>query len=285
MRGGFRGTRAPRRNANTFLTLPGPPLRFKLDFSAVYWNSKLAGEHRRVVEEISCRKSGKSNRGVVPSVSKGTATKGTTSKEAPDTPSTPPPVVADVMAGIGPFAIPLASKFGVSVLANDLNPSSHKYLLQNSRLNKCSDKLKPYNLDGREFIHKLSDEGVRFQYAIMNLPAIAVEFLDAFRGFSVSRCGRPTVYVYGFYKADTEEEIEGLVRGRCEDALGCGITEDCGFVIHRVRDVAPKKPMVCARFRIPREVEGMERVDLGDYDKGIRRKGREGPDRKRRKVE
>ena len=44
-------------------------------------------------------------------------------------------LVADVFAGVGPFAVPAARK-GCAVLANDLNPSSYKYLTQNVAENK-----------------------------------------------------------------------------------------------------------------------------------------------------
>jgi tRNA (guanine37-N1)-methyltransferase len=39
-------------------------------------------------------------------------------------------VVADVFAGVGPFALPAAKK-GCAVWANDLNPDSYKYLQVN----------------------------------------------------------------------------------------------------------------------------------------------------------
>lgn len=42
----------------------------------------------------------------------------------------PEDVIADVFAGVGPFAIP-AGKKGCGVFANDLNPSSHEYLVKN----------------------------------------------------------------------------------------------------------------------------------------------------------
>lgn len=66
----------------------------------MYWNSRLGTEHERLVNLF-----------------------------------TPNDVVADVFAGVGPFAIP-ASKRGSAVLANDLNPESFKYLQRNIEGNK-----------------------------------------------------------------------------------------------------------------------------------------------------
>jgi tRNA (guanine37-N1)-methyltransferase len=65
---------------------------FEFDYSQVYWNSKLDTEHKRIVDLFR-----------------------------------PGEVVCDVMAGIGPFAVP-AGKKGVFVWANDKNPESFKYL-------------------------------------------------------------------------------------------------------------------------------------------------------------
>ena len=47
----------------------------------------------------------------------------------------PDELVADVFAGVGPFALPAAKK-GCAVLANDLNPESYKYLNINIKGNK-----------------------------------------------------------------------------------------------------------------------------------------------------
>lgn len=49
----------------------------------------------------------------------------------------PEDVVADVFAGVGPFALPAAKK-GCGVMANDLNPDSYKYLVQNIQNNKVN---------------------------------------------------------------------------------------------------------------------------------------------------
>lgn len=92
--------------------------RFKFDFSKVYWNSRLNTEHERLIDQFK-----------------------------------PHEAVADVFAGVGPFAVP-AGKKNVVVLANDLNPESFKYLKTNISLNKTDDFVKPFNLDGREFIRQ-----------------------------------------------------------------------------------------------------------------------------------
>ena len=65
---------------------------FRFDYSKVYWNSRLQTEHKRLVDSFN-----------------------------------PGEVVCDVMAGVGPFAVP-AGKKGVFVWANDLNPASYASL-------------------------------------------------------------------------------------------------------------------------------------------------------------
>ena len=68
----------------------------------MYWNSRLHTEHERLVQTFK-----------------------------------PQDIVADVFAGVGPFAIPAAKK-GCAVFANDLNPDSAKYLTINVGNNKVS---------------------------------------------------------------------------------------------------------------------------------------------------
>lgn len=92
--------------------------RFRFDFSTVYWNSRLSTEHERLIRQFK-------------------------EQEA----------VCDVFAGVGPFAVP-AGKLNVLVLANDLNPESFKYLKENIALNHVDNFVKPFNLDGRDFIKK-----------------------------------------------------------------------------------------------------------------------------------
>lgn len=200
-------------------------MRFRLNFAEVYWNSRLAHEHRRVLKHVK--------------------------KEH---------VVCDMMAGIGPFAIPAAKNIGCRVHANDLNPKSYEYMCINAKLNKVNHLVSCYNMDGRDFVRMLVDKGVQFDHVLMNLPGSAVEFLDVFVNlFPASYVGRlPMIHVYTFIKGDTRTESQKMV----EDAKRVvekylSITDpstiDYTEVVD-VRDVAPKKNMYCVSFKLPESV-------------------------------
>ncbi|KAJ6575404.1 Met-10+ like-protein-domain-containing protein [Mycena capillaripes] len=92
--------------------------RFTFDFTQVYWNSRLHTEHERLVQLFH-----------------------------------PEDVIADVFAGVGPFAVPAAKK-GCAVLANDLNPQSAKYLSVNAENNRVTDVVRVSCEDGRVFIQE-----------------------------------------------------------------------------------------------------------------------------------
>jgi tRNA (guanine37-N1)-methyltransferase len=232
---------------------------FDFDYAKVYWNSRLNTEHERLV--------GQFNEG-----------------EA----------VCDVMAGIGPFAIP-AGKKRVFVWANDLNPESFAALENGIKLNKTSRFVKPFNQDGRKFIPKataslykdsyqvaLQEKQSRslrpapvpekrfvqpklFSHFVMNLPASATTFLPSFIGL-YSEAGippnspPPKIHVYCFSTKSDDNAAEG--QKICEELssqLGFtfrpGSGEAEGEVeIFDVRDVAPKKRMFCASFRLPVDV-------------------------------
>ncbi|MED6113665.1 hypothetical protein PIB30_072938 [Stylosanthes scabra] len=294
---------------------------FKLDYSLVYWNSRLEHEHKRLVSLFQ-----------------------------------PGEIICDMFAGIGPFAIPAAQK-GCIVYANDLNPDSIHYLRINAKVNKVEDRIYAYNMDARKFISQLMevptseiklecnisspntcepcnikddgetnsetalltvdrkgigddnnnsiedierpskhDESVisakrsssssheengkthgtdifegggkrgsqnkrmrgseiadaktweHIDHVIMNLPASAVQFLDAFRGLIQKKYWKgnlPWVHCYCFIRAtETPETIIAVA----ESALGASIQDP---IFHRVRDVAPNKAMFCLSFRLP----------------------------------
>ena len=168
---------------------------FRFNYAKVYWNQRLQTEHRRLVEQF---KQGEA--------------------------------VCDVMAGVGPFAIP-AGKKKVFVWANDLNPDSFTSLKDAVTRNKVDKFVRPFNQDGHSFIreataalprtpctidipckkpHRQSPTESKdtisttlqvktivqprtFNHYVMNLPATALSFLPAFISlFSVAHIPRGT---------------------------------------------------------------------------------------------
>ncbi|KAJ2548284.1 tRNA(m(1)G37)methyltransferase [Coemansia sp. RSA 1933] len=239
---------------------------FRFDYSKVYWNSRLHTEHERLIRRF--------DRGAS---------------------------VCDVMAGVGPFAIPAARR-GALVWANDLNPASYQAMCDNIRLNKVQDRVRAFNMDGRDFIRKAFTDFIAltatgpptllpsvnksntskqqkktnavqspppivvssrsFDHVVMNLPAIAIEFLDAFRGLfrnitgkneSEEGLGMPMIHTHCFTKSDEPER--DILQRACR---ALGYPEDkyreLDAEVFFVRKVAPNKDMYCLSLRLPTSV-------------------------------
>lgn len=202
---------------------------FKFDFAQVYWNPRLATEHERIIKMHD---------------------KGD--------------VLYDVFAGVGPFSVPVAKR-KAHVMANDLNPSSFKWLQYNMKRNKVTNFMQTINKDGRDFI--LADVrndlikrwtgGGNKLYKInltMNLPAMAVEFLDAFCGLMSGYTGpiepQPLVHVYCFAKGDDPATV---AKNMVEENLGYKLNSNLHGV-HFVRNVAPSKDMFRVSFYLTQEI-------------------------------
>ena len=207
---------------------------FKFDFSRVFWNTRLNGE-RALCLKLFSRDD----------------------------------VICDMFAGVGPLAIPAAHK-GCRVYANDLNPNSFDSLQQNARLNGVGRQLSSFCMDGRDFIQHITDNVVlcakevaagrtdwanakypMFTQVIMNLPGLAVDFLDVFPNLlrPLERLGvtqRPMIHCYCFSKAD--DPLTDALQ-RAETSLKTSIVDEVEVV--KVRDVSVSKTMVRVSFRLP----------------------------------
>lgn len=208
---------------------------FQFDFASVYWNPRLSTEHERIVNLLE-----------------------------------PSDVLYDVFAGVGPFSIPAAAKKKCTVLANDLNPESFKWLNVNAKKNKCCTRIKTFNKDGRDFIRQelRADLLERWKtirpdnkykiHIVMNLPAMAVEFLDVFRDLLAPEDPMqfqnviiPVVHVYTFVKGTSDKEtlaieaVEANLKSTLSDNL---------LGVHFVRNVAPNKDMFRVSFRLSKDI-------------------------------
>ncbi|EOA89056.1 tRNA(m(1)G37)methyltransferase [Exserohilum turcicum] len=246
---------------------------FKFDFAKVYWNTRLHTEHERLCNMF---KEGEA--------------------------------ICDVMAGVGPFAVPSGKK-KCFVWANDLNPESYNSLVGNIKTNKVGDFVRSFNTDGGAFIRQASADLLQtpeytvpiypktkfsrsnpqenkqpapiktlvqpriFSHYVMNLPASAITFLPSFIGLYANIPGLPADQIKKLLAPHTQQQLPMIhvhcfstksddnvveIKSICEEIsrqLGHEITPDMPDVhVHDVRDVAPKKRMFCASFRLPEEV-------------------------------
>jgi len=173
---------------------------FKLDISKVFFTPRLSAERIRVASLVK-----------------------------------PGEIVCDLFAGIGPFSIIIAKKNpGVRVYACDINPSAYQYLVENIRLNKVEDRVKPYLGDARELSERdLKGIGDRI---IMNLPMSSEFYLDVARNTVKDSGGVVHLHVFlekGVGADEKYASIEESFRN-----LGC---ETRLLSSRRIREVAPFK--------------------------------------------
>lgn len=126
-----------------------------------------------------------------------------------------------------------------------------------------------FNLDGRDFITqvvrsnllerwKSGQQDGRF-HVVMNLPGLAIEFLDSFVGLlsttsdaDIMESDLPLVHCYCFSRSDDPISDAGQ---RTASVLGLLNFEDLtDGSIRIVRNVAPGKEMLCVSFRVPLSV-------------------------------
>lgn len=221
---------------NTLVDMRHCSAQFAFDFREVYWNSRLQTEHDTLVQNY------------IP----------------------PNSIVADMFCGVGPFTVPLGmDPHNCTVYGNDLNPSSIAALIVNMYRNRKAigsktfvsnqqqkdidnldftnilkdTRIKPYNMDARDFVRYLVKKRIPFQHAVMNLPADGLEFCDVFVGYyrhgeevitdtststtlistssstsssssSILPLPLPRIHVYCFSRADNETEAADDVTQR-----------------------------------------------------------------------
>jgi tRNA (guanine37-N1)-methyltransferase len=173
---------------------------FKLDISKVFFTPRLSAERARVA---SLAKPGE--------------------------------VICDLFAGIGPFSIIIAKKNpGVKVYSCDINPSAYRYLVENIRLNKVEDRVKPYLGDARELSERdLKGIGDRI---IMNLPMSSEFYLDV--ACKTVKDSGGVVHLHVFLeKGVGADEKYASIEESFKD-LGC---ETRLLSSRRIREVAPFK--------------------------------------------
>lgn len=170
----------------------------------------------------------------------------------------PKSTIVDVFCGIGPFAVRAAKEKSCRVWANDLNPECFKYLQVNIKKNKLDKLVDPFCMDGRDFI-SLAFEKVTsgeipvIDHFYMNLPALAIDFLDVFNTVNYKALPFDSfkIHVYCF---QPKEETEDLIIEKVKERI-IGIMKPIESQIQFtnfsfVKNVSTTKAMLCASFRV-----------------------------------
>ena len=179
---------------------------FALDLAAVYFSPRLATERHRVVEQAAAGES-----------------------------------AVDMFAGVGPYAVPLASR-GADVVACDLNERAVEYLRENAERNGVADRVTAIAGDVREIADEYADTADRL---VMNLPHSADEFLDTAVALAGDDC------VVHYYDIQHEDDPFGPGRRAVEAAAGDAYAVDVETE-RVVRSYAPHEYNVCLDVRLTR---------------------------------
>jgi tRNA (guanine37-N1)-methyltransferase len=148
-------------------------------------------------------------------------------------------VVADLFAGVGPFAIPIGKLCPTAkVYAADINPDAVELLKINAKTNKVEKQIYPLLGDARELANgKLQGVADR---VIMNLPETAIDFIDVACKTLKSTGG--LIHFYGFIrKPDTIDDLKARFTCVVEQQGRRVVTFHC---IKSVRETAPYEQQI-----------------------------------------
>ncbi len=179
---------------------------FRLDVAEVYFSPRLATERHRVVESVAADE-----------------------------------FVIDMFAGVGPYAIPMAT-CGAEVVACDLNERAIDYLRGNAERNGVADRVTSVAGDVREATGEYAGSADRL---VMNLPHSADEFLDVAVALAGETC---LIHYY-----DIQHEDDPFGPGTRAVRAAAGDAYDVAIEGRRVvRSYAPHEENVRLDVRLTR---------------------------------
>ena len=179
---------------------------FALDVAEVYFSPRLATERHRVIAQVAAGES-----------------------------------VVDMFAGVGPYAIPMATR-GADVVACDLNEAAVAYLRENAERNGVADRVTAIAGDVRDLASSHADTADRL---VMNLPHSADEFLETAVRLAGDDC---VIHYYDIqHEADPFGPGARAIREAAGDEYAVSVETE-----RVVRSYAPHEYNVCLDVRLTR---------------------------------
>jgi tRNA (guanine37-N1)-methyltransferase len=179
---------------------------FALDLDAVYFSPRLATERHRVIEQVTAGER-----------------------------------AFDMFAGVGPYAVPMASA-GAEVVATDVNETAVEYLRENAERNGVADSVTAIAGDVRAAAGDYEDWADR---VVMNLPHTAGDFLDTAVAIAGDEC---VLHYYDIQHEDGRFDAgEAAIRDAAEPEYDVAVETR-----HTVRSYAPHEFNVVLDVRLTR---------------------------------
>ncbi len=180
-------------------------VRIKLDAEKCYFSPRLSNERLRIAKQIK-----KNEKALV------------------------------MFSGVGVYPIVFAKNSPAKeIYGIELNPTAHKYALENIKLNKTPN-VKLLKGDAKNIVKKLN---IKFDRIIMPLPKQAENFLES--AFLVSKKGT-LIHIYTFAQQDKFKEAGERILEQCKKyKKQCRILD-----IIKCGQSAPREYRICIDFKI-----------------------------------
>ncbi len=141
--------------------------------------------------------------------------------------------------GVYPITIARNSK-AKEIYGIEINPTAHKYALENVKLNKVEDKVRLYLGDAKKILPKINR---KFDRILMPLPKGAENYL----GLALKKIkNRGIIHFYSFSEEDKYEPITKTINDECKkNKKKCKILK-----IAKCGQFSPRVNRICVDFRV-----------------------------------
>ncbi|MCH8003408.1 MAG: class I SAM-dependent methyltransferase family protein [Nanoarchaeota archaeon] len=181
-------------------------VRLKLNVEKIYFSPRLSEERKRIFKQV------KNNETIL---------------------------VMFSGCGIYPLVISKNTKTK-NIIGIEINPTAHKYALENIKLNKINDKIKLFLGDVKKILPKLNK---KFDRIIMPLPKGAENFLNLALN-KIKRNG--IIHFYNFAEEDKYENIIKIIKQECKNNK-----KQCKILnIVKCGQFSPRVNRICVDFKV-----------------------------------
>ena len=181
-------------------------VRLKLNVEKIYFSPRLSEERKRIFKQV------KNNETIL---------------------------VMFSGCGIYPLVISKNTKTK-NIIGIEINPTAHKYALENIKLNRINDKIKLFLGDVKKILPKLNK---KFDRIIMPLPKGAENFLNLALN-KIKRNG--IIHFYNFAEEDKYENIIKIIKQECKNNK-----KQCKILnIVKCGQFSPRVNRICVDFKV-----------------------------------